>query len=246
MLQFVFFYLVFIAISVGIPLFLLTCYGISIIRYWQVFTVRQKQFIVYLLLILIVVKIILSYLVLALSTDWIYRSLQFCFALIAITILAVLFKPFRVLLNHSETNITSVRLSRMVIGVLILNFFALSPFTSGTINVVCEDIQRNQARLLISAAETYKLDRGSYPGNFSELIPDYVQEVPQPICLRPYTWIKLNVTIYYPEFTILHCDNDPTIVVFSPPSLDAVEIYDLSTNEWKVKDYYDVYYKKCN
>jgi hypothetical protein len=225
--------------------FLLTVlFYIKFVGHWQILDKWQRWHVILLLPVSVGLGFVLGFITLVLFTsiDYLADLIQWLLAFIAILALFSILIAFNVLIDRIRGKINRSKMFFVLIGIAILAAFIYSPFMSYETVSICDGIQQREVSPLIQAMETYKIDTGIYPEDFSDLTPKYAKQIPEPFCLKPYAW--LDIPIYYPNYTILQCEREQTFVVFSSPYVQSVHIYNSSTKEWRVTDYYDIYYNE--
>jgi len=99
----------------------------------------------------------------------------------------------------------------------------------------CDAWHRRQADAIISASEDYRRDHGKYPDEVSELVPDYLQKIPQATCLAPY---RLAFETKELDYQIESCGQ--TTVVYIMVTMGGFgQRYDFATGEWFQYDFLD-------
>jgi len=240
--DFAIYFVVFDIVFYGIPILLLVFLGIKLSRSWQILSIKQRRLVISLMPLSVAVSFVLGFVAIAHSTQSIYGILQLFLALIANLALVIVLTLFGSLIRRFESDTNRSKFSYGMIGIFLLASLSYSPLMSRGITDICDGIQQDEVIPLIEAMEVYRHEKGFYPEDFSDVSPNYIQQIPQPFCLKPYAWF--NAFVYYPSYTILQCKNEPALVVFSSPDVQSVHIYNSSTKEWRVTDYYDIYYNE--
>ena len=125
---------------------------------------------------------------------------------------------------------------------LILVFTQFLPLLgSSAFYRTCDSLYRRQAKGLISAIENYYQNNDKYPDNLEVLIPEYISEIPKPLCLQPYYWIgQFDGTDIKDSYHILDCGKKRLLAV-PTTSLGWIDRYDFATRSWSRADFLDGY-----
>lgn len=125
---------------------------------------------------------------------------------------------------------------------LVLIIAQLSPMVGSLVYYdACDSLHRQQAKLLISAIESYYDNNNRYPDNLETLTPDYLLEIPTPLCLQPYYWIgQLDGSNLKDTYYMLNC-GDKKLLAVHDTSLGWLTRYDFITQKWSASDFLDGY-----
>ena len=225
----------------GFPILLSVFFGLNLRQKWPTLTTKQRRSLIYLVSSIVVFSFVLGYIDNALSLQYIYGACLLFLALIANLILALILYKF--IKHHFDNGVGHFKLSLLLTGIFLFGSLSFSPIMSRVVTGFCDSINLREVAPLVQAMETYKDDKGFYPEDFLELFPTHIQKIPEPLCLKPYSWFNLQV--FYPSYTILNgCDGEPVLVVFSSSNVQSAQIYNSSTKSWRYTDYWDIYYNE--
>ena len=114
--------------------------------------------------------------------------------------------------------------------ILITPFFDLVIFRSA-----CFSLNKRAAAPLVSALAAYRQDREIYPEEISDLMPDYLEQIPQGRC-QPLPGSSLNK----PDFQIEKCRHeDATILTIPITSGEWIQRYNPETGRWATLSFLD-------
>jgi hypothetical protein len=130
---------------------------------------------------------------------------------------------------------------KIMLSVLVMASFLLSPLLSLEIIDICDGFSRKQATTLISGIEEYKREQGVYPENLSVVYPDYVEKLPTATCLKPYKLFDR----YYRDYKIEYCEDENLLLTVHSHDLNMILIYNFSyPYQWTQYESFD--YCGCN
>ena len=110
----------------------------------------------------------------------------------------------------------------------------------------CDSLHRQMARPLVLAVETYYGNNNEYPNSLEILVPKYISEIPTPICLQPYSWMKIVEPEKFSSpgfdirYSMLICGNKKLLAV-PATILGFVQRYDFLDQTWTSADSLDGY-----
>ncbi len=102
-------------------------------------------------------------------------------------------------------------------GLLILMMQALPLAGAGAVQEICFAQTRDRAAGIITAAELFQKDEGSYPVDLAALVPGYLSRVETPFCGG--------------NFKLYDCEG-VTLLAADTPGQDGVWRYNFQTGQW--------------
>lgn len=126
--------------------------------------------------------------------------------------------------------------SKASLSIVIVFSFVSSPYLSRGLVALCDEITRSEKYILISAIDQYKKQNGFYPDSLSKLHPEYINELPQATCLKPYNSFGRN----YRDHKIEYCEEDDYLLLtVHSTDLRSYLIYNFAYNQWLQAESFD-------
>jgi type II secretory pathway pseudopilin PulG len=172
--------------------------------------------------------------------------------LISVLIPITALTSFLVIRFRSKGGITDVPLRKR----LTFAALAIIPITQCGAPVIgsgyarlCEDRNREAAKVIIEAVESYKKDSGEYPtlqnfqSNLDFLVPRYLKSIPARPCALPNTPSPDSYLNLGDDWSLHYCGNSNKHLLLLVPIIgsDTQQTYDFITARWSMANALDGY-----
>jgi hypothetical protein len=140
----------------------------------------------------------------------------------------------------------------LLIGTLLIPVLQLSaPVIGFGYARTCDALNRQAAKSIVAALETYKAATGSYPvlaspyqSDLSSLVPHYLPFIPQRACAVAFLEGADAGYPMYNDWSLYYCNNSPgaeTLLLVPILGSDSRQIFILNTGRWSVGNALDGY-----